>query len=64
MDLQLLERSFLVVGGTAGMGLAAAEALAVDGAAVAVAGRDAGRAGEAARRLLDLGAAADRTSVV
>ena len=58
MDLQLADKSFLVVGGTAGMGLAAAEALAVDGAAVAVAGRDAGRAGEAARRLLDLGAAA------
>ncbi len=48
MDLQIAEKSFLVVGGTSGIGLAAAVALAQDGAAVVVAGRDRTRADHAA----------------
>jgi NAD(P)-dependent dehydrogenase (short-subunit alcohol dehydrogenase family) len=51
MDLGVAGHGFLVVGGTAGMGLAAASALAADGAHVAVAGRDAERARAAADRL-------------
>ena len=51
MDLGVRDRSYLVVGGTAGMGLAAAEVLAAEGARVAVAGRDAERAKSAAERI-------------
>jgi NAD(P)-dependent dehydrogenase (short-subunit alcohol dehydrogenase family) len=40
VDLGVRGRSFLVLGGTRGMGLAAARALAADGASVALAGRD------------------------
>lgn len=57
MDLHIGGKSFLVVGGTGGMGLATAEALAVDGAAVAVAGRDLQRAAAAAERARAAGAA-------
>jgi 3-oxoacyl-[acyl-carrier protein] reductase len=44
MDLGLRDKAFVVVGGTAGMGLAAARALVAEGAAVAVVGRDPARA--------------------
>ncbi|MET0146517.1 MAG: SDR family oxidoreductase [Ilumatobacteraceae bacterium] len=58
MDLCIKDKAFLVVGGTAGMGLAAATALARDGAAVAVAGRDDARAEKAAAVVAEAGAAA------
>jgi 3-oxoacyl-[acyl-carrier protein] reductase len=58
MDLQLGGKAFVVVGGTAGMGLAGAKALAADGAAVAVVGRNDARAKDAAGALSSLGAAA------
>jgi NAD(P)-dependent dehydrogenase (short-subunit alcohol dehydrogenase family) len=48
MDLGVEGRRYLIVGGTAGMGLAAARSLAADGARVAVAGRDTERARAAA----------------
>lgn len=48
MDLGVRDRGYLIVGGTAGMGLAAAAVLAAEGALVAVAGRDAERAADAA----------------
>jgi NAD(P)-dependent dehydrogenase (short-subunit alcohol dehydrogenase family) len=51
MDLGVRDRGYLVVGGTAGMGLAAARALATDGARVAVAGRDPARAAATAEVL-------------
>lgn len=51
MDLGVRDRPFLIVGGTAGMGFAAAQVLVADGARVAVAGRDPGRAREAADAL-------------
>jgi 3-oxoacyl-[acyl-carrier protein] reductase len=58
MDLQLRGKAFVIVGGTAGMGLAGAKVLAADGAAVAVLGRDETRAKDAAQLLSSLGAAA------
>jgi 3-oxoacyl-[acyl-carrier protein] reductase len=51
MDLGVRDRGYLIIGGTAGMGLAAAAVLAGDGARVAVAGRDRERAGKAAAGL-------------
>src|SRR5580692_2316722 len=51
MDLGVRDRGYLIVGGTAGMGLAAAAVLAGDGARVAIAGRDPERAGKAAASL-------------
>jgi NAD(P)-dependent dehydrogenase (short-subunit alcohol dehydrogenase family) len=51
MDLRVRDRAFLVFGGTRGMGFAAADALAADGAAVAIVGKDADRAAAAARDL-------------
>jgi NAD(P)-dependent dehydrogenase (short-subunit alcohol dehydrogenase family) len=51
MDLGVAGYGYLIFGGTAGMGLAAARALAADGANVAIAGRRAGRGTEAADRL-------------
>ncbi len=58
MDLGVRDRTYVVFGGTRGIGLAAAHALAADGAAVAVVGRDATRAAESARALGDTGARA------
>lgn len=58
MDLQMAGKGYAVVGGTAGMGLAAALALAREGAAVAVVGRDKERAEGATARILEAGAAA------
>jgi NAD(P)-dependent dehydrogenase (short-subunit alcohol dehydrogenase family) len=51
MDLGVGGRRYLIVGGTAGMGLAAARVLAADGARVAVAGRDAKRADAAVEQI-------------
>src|SRR5271169_11459 len=51
MDLGLRDRGYLVVGGTAGIGLATAAVLASEGARVGVAGRDAGRAEAAVERI-------------
>jgi 3-oxoacyl-[acyl-carrier protein] reductase len=58
MDLQMTGKGYIVVGGTAGMGLAAALVLAHEGASVAVVGRDEERAKNATARILDAGAAA------
>ncbi len=53
MDLGVRDRAYLVVGGTAGMGKAAARTLAADGSRVAVAGRGRERAeAEASEQLL------------
>lgn len=57
MDLGVRGKSYVLVGGTAGMGLAAARALACDGASVAVIGRDPGRSKSAADELVAVGAA-------
>ncbi|MEX5712975.1 SDR family oxidoreductase [Parafrankia sp. FMc6] len=51
MDLGIRDRGFLVVGGTAGMGLATAEVLVADGARVALVGRDPDRARAAVERI-------------
>src|SRR3984885_4187720 len=40
MDLELAGKTFLITGGTDGLGLALAEQLAAEGAAVGVCGRD------------------------
>jgi NAD(P)-dependent dehydrogenase (short-subunit alcohol dehydrogenase family) len=56
MDLSIAGKSFLVVGGTSGIGRAGAVALAAEGAAVAVAGRDEARATAAAAELRAAGA--------
>jgi 3-oxoacyl-[acyl-carrier protein] reductase len=56
MELGLEGRSCLVTGGTAGIGLATAQALARAGARVAVVGRDHQRAGAVAAELEHLGA--------
>jgi NAD(P)-dependent dehydrogenase (short-subunit alcohol dehydrogenase family) len=51
MDLGVAGRRYLVVGGTAGMGLAAARCLVEDGAQVAVVGRSEARAAAATEAL-------------
>ena len=51
MDLGVRDRGYLLFGGTAGMGRAAARALAADGARVAVAGRGRARAEATAAEL-------------
>ncbi len=56
MDLQVRDKGFLIVGGTAGMGLAGAKALAADGASIVVVGRDQARADRAAAELAEAGA--------
>jgi 3-oxoacyl-[acyl-carrier protein] reductase len=56
MDLLIRDKSFLIVGGTSGMGLAAALAVAAEGASIAVVGRDAERASEAAAAIMAAGA--------
>ncbi|MFA7324123.1 MAG: SDR family oxidoreductase [Candidatus Nanopelagicales bacterium] len=57
MDLQVRDKGYLLVGGTAGMGLAGARALAADGASIVVVGRDQARADRAAAELTAAGAA-------
>jgi NAD(P)-dependent dehydrogenase (short-subunit alcohol dehydrogenase family) len=51
MDLGVRDRNFVIVGGTTGMGFAAATALAADGAHVALLARDGDRAQDRARQL-------------
>ncbi len=58
MDLGLRDKAFLIIGGSAGMGLAAGHVLAADGALVAVVGRDEARAEDAAKAVSESGAAA------
>jgi 3-oxoacyl-[acyl-carrier protein] reductase len=58
VDLGVRDRTYVVFGGTRGIGLAAARALAGDGASVALVGRDADRAADAARSLSEAGGTA------
>jgi 3-oxoacyl-[acyl-carrier protein] reductase len=51
MDLRVRDAGFLIFGGTAGIGLAAAETLAADGARLVLVGRDSERAARAAADL-------------
>jgi len=55
MDLGVRDRAYAVLGGTRGIGLAAARALVTDGALVAVVGRDGARAEAAAGELAAAG---------
>ena len=48
MDLQLRDSTFVVTGGSSGLGLATARSLAAEGATVIIVGRDADRAAAAA----------------
>jgi NAD(P)-dependent dehydrogenase (short-subunit alcohol dehydrogenase family) len=57
MDLGVRDRTYVVLGGTRGIGLAAARALAADGAAVAVVGRDPARADAAVDEVAAAGGA-------
>lgn len=59
MDLGLAGRTFLVTGGSRGLGLAGAEALVAEGARVVLSARDADSVRRAADRLGCLGVAAD-----
>lgn len=51
MDLGVRAKTFAIVGGTSGMGFATAQALANDGAAIALIGRNASAGEERARRI-------------
>ncbi len=53
MDLGVRDKRFVIVGGTSGMGFAAGQALAADGAALVLIGRDRDRAERAAAQLRD-----------
>jgi 3-oxoacyl-[acyl-carrier protein] reductase len=53
VDLGVRGKGYLVVGGTAGLGLATAQVLAAEGAELALVGRDEARAEDAAARLRD-----------
>ncbi|MFI7194271.1 SDR family oxidoreductase [Nocardia nova] len=57
MDLSVRDKGYLVLGGTAGIGLAAARSLAEDGARIAIVGRDRERGVKAAAELAEAGAA-------
>lgn len=59
MDLQLTDSTFLVTGGTSGLGLATAQSLAAEGAHVVVSGRDPARAEQAADQVGGTAAAVD-----
>src|ERR1700738_4167088 len=64
MDLGVRDQGYLIVGGTAGIGLAAASVLAADGARVAIAGRDGDRAKHAAPLIEDIGRPDDAERLV
>jgi NAD(P)-dependent dehydrogenase (short-subunit alcohol dehydrogenase family) len=55
MDLGVAGRNYVVLGGTRGIGYAAARALVSDGASVAVVGRDEAKAADAASALTETG---------
>lgn len=55
MNLELAGKTVVITGGSAGIGLACAEAFLGEGANVAIVGRNRERADEARRRLLDKG---------
>lgn len=55
MDLELTDRKYLVTGGSAGLGLAAASSLVAEGADVAICGRSQERLDAAAARLSESG---------
>lgn len=55
MDLRVRGEGFLIFGGTAGIGLAAARALAQDGASLFLVGRDPAKAESAAASLAETG---------
>jgi 3-oxoacyl-[acyl-carrier protein] reductase len=55
MDLGVRDRTYVIFGGTRGIGFAAARALANDGASLALIGRDAARATDAARSVSEGG---------
>ena len=55
MELGVRDRTYVLFGGTRGIGFAAARSLVTDGASVALVGRDADRAASAARLLGDAG---------
>jgi len=55
MDLLIADKAFLVVGGTSGIGFAAARSLAADGASVLIVGRDEEKAQAAAAGLAEGG---------
>jgi NAD(P)-dependent dehydrogenase (short-subunit alcohol dehydrogenase family) len=57
VDLGLRDKAFVIIGGSAGMGLAAGHVLAADGASIVVVGRDEARAKNAAAALSESGAA-------
>jgi 3-oxoacyl-[acyl-carrier protein] reductase len=57
MDMGLKNRRALVMGGTKGLGRSIADALAEEGAALTISGRDQGRLDEAATALRAKGAA-------
>lgn len=57
MELGIAGKGYVIVGGTAGMGLAAARALAREGAAVVLIGRDEAKAATAAADIADIGPA-------
>jgi len=59
MDLGLDGRTFLVTGGSRGLGLATARCLVAEGARIVLTGRDPGRLDEAARGLAEVYGAAD-----
>jgi NAD(P)-dependent dehydrogenase (short-subunit alcohol dehydrogenase family) len=61
MDLGVRDRGYLVLGGTAGIGKAAAAALVAEGAKVAVAGRSADRSAAVAAELGAVGLVGDLT---
>lgn len=63
MDLRVRDKAYLVAGGTGGMGLAGALALAADGASLTLVGRDASRAEAAVQQVLEAGATAAQAAI-
>jgi len=63
MDLRVADKAYLVAGGTGGMGLAGALALAADGASLTLVGRDRARADDAVQQVLAAGATAAQAAI-